>query len=142
MDRATLYIVKQNYLSNCFKCDVKKKFFTVYRCGKCEPQTVEKYCYECCEKAILKEDDEISALCMECAFCYDFINVSKFYKDQKDHGWQGLKFDCSSCSCCCGSDECITGSLCCCESDDEADDDEKKDKNKSDSDDEKKDKNK
>ena len=118
MNNRALYIVRQNYNSECFKCKKEKKFFTVYRCGKCDPQTVEKYCYECCE-ASLKEDDEdddeyINALCMGCAFCYDYIHVSDFYKKQKENGWQGLKFDCDKCICCCGGDFCVTGSLCCC----------------------------
>ena len=125
MDRPSLYIVKQNYLSVCFKCGVEKIFFTVYKCGKCEPQTVEKYCYECCEKSLLKDDDNITALCMGCAFCYDYVHVSSFYKKQKKGGWQGLKFDCSYCACCCGGGGCVTGSLCCCISEDE--DEKKKD---------------
>ena len=134
MNYAALYIVRQNFNSKCFKCGEEKKFFTVYRCGKCKPQTVEKYCYECCEASLIPkdggeiDDGYIDALCMNCAFCYDYINVSKFYKDQKKNGWQGLKFDCDACSCCCGGTDCLTGSLCCCVSenddDDEDDDDD------------------
>ena len=105
----------------------------MYKCGKCSPQTVEKYCYECCEKSLLNEDDYIDALCMECAFCYDYINVSKFYKKQKKGGWQGLKFDCCKCTCCCDGADCVSGSLCCVINDDDdtestTDDDENKEK--------------
>ena len=119
MDNRALYIVRQNYNSVCFKCKKEKNFFTVYRCGKCDPQTVEKYCYECCEASLTGEDGEdddkyINALCEGCAFCYDYIHVSNFYKTQKKGGWQGLKFDCDKCICCCGGPYCVTGSVCCC----------------------------
>ena len=128
MDNRALYIVRQNYNSVCFKCKKEKKFFTVYRCGKCDPQKVEKYCYECCEASLTSEDKEeeeedddkhINALCMGCAFCYDYIHVSRFYKDQKKNGWQGLKYDCDKCTCCCSGPYCLTGSLCCCVSESE-----------------------
>ena len=119
MNNRALYIVRQNYTSECFKCKKEKIFFTVYRCGRCDPQTVEKYCYECCEASLTSEDEEdddqhINALCEGCAFCYDYIHVSNFYMAQKKGGWQGLKFDCDKCICCCGGPYCITGSLCCC----------------------------
>ena len=120
MNNRALYIVRQNYTSECFKCKKEKFFFTVYRCGKCDPQKVEKYCYECCEASLTNEDKEedddklINALCMGCAFCYDYIHVSRFYKDQKKNGWQGLKYDCDKCTCCCSGPYCLTGSLCCC----------------------------
>lgn len=129
MDRVALYIVRQNYFSTCIKCKLEKKYFAVYRCGKCEPQTIEKYCYECCEKSCLQDEEEISVLCMGCAFCYDYINVTKFFQDQKNCGWQGLKYDCLRCSCCCDGDDCIAGSLCCV-SDSETEDEEKKDEEK------------
>ena len=113
---------------------MEKKIFTVYKCGKCELQTVEKYCYECCEQSLLNEDDNIAALCMGCAFCYNNIHVSKFYESQKKGGWQGLKFDCSSCTCCCGGNDCLTGSMCCViedsEDEDGEEDENKKDENK------------
>lgn len=83
MDQPSLYIVKQNYLSECFKCGVTNNFFTVYKCGKCEPQTIAKYCYSCCEKSIPEEEESIAALCMGCAWCYDYINVTSFYNNQK-----------------------------------------------------------
>ena len=64
---------------------------------------------------------------MGCAFCYDYVKVSNFYKEEKEKGWQSLKYDCDKCSCCCGKSYCLTGSICCCipndESDDESDDD-------------------
>ena len=103
MNNTALYIVRQNFDSKCFKCKKEKKFFTVYRCGKCNPQTIEKYCYECCEESLIvkegedSDDDDtnhISALCMGCAFCYDYILVSEFYKKEKENGWQSLKYDC------------------------------------------------
>ena len=130
MNQPSLYIVRQNYFSNCFKCSLEKKIFTVYKCGKCYPQTVEKYCYECCEQSLLNEDDNIAALCMECAFCYDYIHVSKFYERQKEGGWQGLKFDCSDCTCCCGEDDCVTGSMCCVVGDEDEEDKDEEDENK------------
>ena len=142
MNNRALYIVHQNYTSECFKCKKKKKFFTVYRCGRCDPQKVEKYCYECCEASLTdkdgdeeEEDDDkhINALCMGCAFCYDYIHVSRFYKAQKKGGWQGLKFDCDKCICCCGGPYCVTGSLCCCvseESESEEETEEEKEKKK------------
>ena len=127
MNNRALYIVRQNFDSECFKCKEEKRFFTVYRCGKCDPQTVEKYCYECCEASLIDqkdgEDDEdgyINALCMGCAFCYDYIHVSNFYKKQKENGWQGLKYDCDKCVCCCGGVLCVTGSICCCVSESES----------------------
>lgn len=83
MDQPSLNIVKQNYSSDCFKCGVPNKFFVVYKCGKCEPQTIEKYCYPCCEKSCEKEDDHIAALCMGCAWCYNYILVTQFYCKQK-----------------------------------------------------------
>ena len=128
MDQPSLYIVGQNYFSKCFKCGVGKKFFTVYKCGKCDPQTEEKYCYDCCEQSLLNEDDNIAVLCMGCAFCYNYIHISKFYESQKKGGWQRLKFDCSSCTCCCGGNNCLTGSMCCVIEDSE--DENKKDENK------------
>ena len=130
MNNRALYIVRQNYNSKCFKCKEEKRFFTVYRCGKCEPQTVEKYCYECCEASLINQKDDedddgyIYALCMGCAFCYDYIHVSNFYKKQKENGWQGLKFDCDKCICCCGGPFCVTGSLCCCVPEPEAESEE------------------
>ena len=134
MNRAALYIVRQNFNSKCFKCKKEKKFFTVYRCGKCKPQTVEKYCYECCEASLIEkegeDDDEyINALCMGCAFCYDYVQVSKFYKKEKKNGWQSLKYDCDKCVCCCGKSDCLTGSICCCipDSDSDSEDDEEDD---------------
>ena len=139
MDNRALYIVRQNYTSKCFKCEKEKFFFTVYRCGKCDPQTVEKYCYECCEASLTSEDDEeeedddkhINALCEGCAFCYDYIHVSNFYKKQKKGGWQGLKFDCVNCTCCCGGPYCVTGSICCCVPEgDEFDSEEEEEKRK------------
>ena len=137
MNRAALYIVRQNFNSKCFKCKKEKKFFTVYRCGKCKPQTIEKYCYECCEASLIEKDEDdddeyINALCMGCAFCYDYVQVSKFYKKEKENGWQSLKYDCDKCVCCCGSSYCLTGSICCCipnDGDSDSDSDELTTKN-------------
>ena len=142
MNNTALYIVRQNFDSKCFKCKKEKKFFTVYRCGKCNPQTIEKYCYECCEESLIvkegedSDDDDtnhISALCMGCAFCYDYILVSEFYKKEKENGWQSLKYDCGTCTCCCGGNDCITGSICCCipnESDDSEEEEEEEEEEK------------
>lgn len=82
MDHASLSLIRQNYSSKCFKCNETNKNFVVYKCGKCIPQTVEKYCYECCEKST--ESEPIAVLCMGCAFCYDYIKVTQFYNSQKE----------------------------------------------------------
>ena len=66
---------------------------------------------------------------MGCAFCYYYVKVSNFYKEEKENGWQSLKYDCDKCTCCCEKPYCLTGSICCCipndsDSDDSDDSDE------------------
>ena len=114
MDYPTLNIVRQNYDSECFQCGKKSKNFTIYNCRKCDPQTVERYCFECCRKSNEKGEEEIFALCMGCAICYDYIHVTQFFIQQEEGGWQGMKYDCQYCQCCYGRANCIIGSLCCC----------------------------
>ena len=114
MDQPTLNIVRQNYSSNCFKCGKSSKNFAIYNCQKCEPKAIEKYCFGCCEKSAKGKEQDINVLCTGCAFCYNYIHVTEFFINQKEGGWQGLKYDCEYCQCCCGSSDCITGSLRCC----------------------------
>ena len=99
------------HFSSCCK---KSKNFMVYNCHRCDPETVEKYCFKCCEKSNEKDEEEIYALCENCAICYDYIHVTRLFISQKEGGWQGMKYDCKYCRCCCGNGNCIIGSLCCC----------------------------